>query len=114
VIRWLHRAHLTLTTTVHTSQQVTDRYIPRTNHRDVPRQDLSRHQYHHGVRAFDDIRLNRIYLSILLIDSPIVANISLYNNPSWKHPTTLEVHTGNGCVLASISSFYVAFDIASV
>lgn len=109
-----HRARLTLTTTVHTSQQHTGRYIARTGHRDVPCQRLSPHQYRLGVSPFNDICLNRIHTSILVIDSPIVANISLYNDPMSAVPTTLNLHTGNGCVLSSTSSFYPAFDIAFV
>ncbi|KAG8213735.1 hypothetical protein J3R82DRAFT_10440 [Butyriboletus roseoflavus] len=56
----------------------------------------------------------RTSLVISTIMASIVANISLYNDPESQFPTSLNVHTGNGCVLSSISGFYVAFNIVSV
>lgn len=105
---------LTFTTTVYTSQQVVGRYIARTSHRDIPCQQFSCYQHHHGVSPLSGILLSCFHTIILFIDSPIVANISLYNDPGSPFPTTLDVHTGNRYVLCSISSFYATIDIASV
>lgn len=98
-----------LTTTVFTSRQVTGRHVARTSHRDVLCKDLSPYQHHHGVSQFSNICSNPTHSIIFVIDSPIVANISLYNDPQCQFPTTLDVHTGNGCVLSFNSGLYVAF-----
>ncbi|KAH0827548.1 hypothetical protein J3R83DRAFT_4269 [Lanmaoa asiatica] len=42
-------------------------------------------------------------LLVSTIMAPIVANISLYNNPKSQFPTTLDVHTGNGNLTASVT-----------
>ncbi|KAF8558013.1 hypothetical protein OG21DRAFT_1406107 [Imleria badia] len=42
-------------------------------------------------------------LIISTINAPIVANISLYNDPLCQFPTTLDVHTGNGNLTANVT-----------
>jgi hypothetical protein len=42
-------------------------------------------------------------LVISTIMAPIVANISLYNDPQCQFPTTLDVHTGNSNLTANVT-----------
>lgn len=42
-------------------------------------------------------------LQISTVLAPIVANISLYNDPKSQSPTTLDVHTGNGNLTANVT-----------